>query len=1436
MVACQAAPDCERSALNSFLLAIASFIVVTLTALIAIPPLIDWNDYRGIFEEEVSRLFGRDVRVRGDVTLRILPQPFLSFEEVQIAEEPGVTGEPFLRADGFMIRLSVPPLLRGVIEAKNVVLQRPRVRLRIDENGRGSWQQLRFTEGALGFAPNDVALKAVDITDGEVTFEGPNRDVLGRISDVSGQLNAAALRGPYKFVGSLKWRGEPNDLRISTGTFDPNEELVPAKIVIRSRDGFSSLTVDGLVRQVPGQVPELTGDVTAQTRLNVAGDAPQTQTPALQQVPLPGNRIEGRAKLRLNAHRFALDDILVSFDQSGRPQLLTGSASADFSTAPTLNLELSSRWLDFDRLSGEPVDAGPLPAAQALVRRITSLQPDLFSKTDLKLRVDQATLSGSPVSGVAVDASTADGELELRRLAALLPGSSQVHLDGRFKPVDTADGGEAGASRPMRFEGHLLVAGTNAARFASWLGQGLREAQVIRAVDFFVRSEVETRPQYAALKNAILRVGDAQFSGDLAYGWGAARQLSISLSGNEIDLSSLYPDALSDELIARILQPPFAPGGTETSAPLQLDLAVDAGVLRDASRSLRDVAVEVARTSDSVTIRRLRLRANDGLTISATGEISSGGGTQIPAIRLDGAVAIRSQAGREQLTRILGNFPTQGASALAGYLPIGSQLAYKFVQTASDSNVLSLALDGSVDRTRLRVELTADEGWDRLSDAVVDVGATAEAQSSRELLASLGIVDGDGAGLGPVADGDRALLTLVAKGTPKAGLLVHSDLQSGEDTIAYRGNVALNTDNQPELAGRLTIEGSDVRAIAALADPLLGSRLPERPVEALIEVSGTASDLGLKFPRMTIGDIAMAGDLRRSVTADGNSRFSGEARISALRLGDLVGSIVDTDIPIATPLPERPTSPVADLWPAGRFQPELLTRYNLDLTVGVSRLELVDQVALSDARFRLEAGDRGVAVRDLTADGTRGGVIAASLDVSTDGAGVSVAGRLAANDVPYAAGPDDPRRASSGAAALSVSFNGRGLSPRALVTVLRGEGEVVLGDGELYGLAPSLVPSVAATFLVNPELSMDDLPKAILESRDGHTLSFDASRHIVTIKDGTLQVDAIRQETPRGVAENRTTVDLARLQFDSVWRLIPEFARAELDRTLPPVELIYVGSLSNIADTIPTVRADALAREIVVRRLEGNVEELERLRRLDEERAREEAERRELRGVAPDPAPQGTNGSGTQAPASRSSGAPPVQGFDREPIVRPAVPELLAPPVMQVPLPLPEEPRQRSEAPDQSQQRREAALEKLNSVPDFGMMRLGTPVGPYDPVPGEAVGLEPQPQSANRSDTPFDSGIVDISTGQFTALEVPTPRLLGPYDAASILGQGRNRSTSRASRLPTPGSASPRSERSSTPPTRSRQPASAERAASQPPARRRARGRDWRLQALFPAE
>ncbi len=116
----------------------------------------------------------------------------------------------------------------------------------------------------------------------------------------------------------------------------------------------------------------------------------------------------------------------------------------------------------------------------------------------------------------------------------------------------------------------------------------------------------------------------------------------------------------------------------------------------------------------------------------------------------------------------------------------------------------------------------------------------------------------------------------------------------------------------------------------------------------------------------------------------------------------------------------------------------------------------------------------------------------------------------------------------------------------------------------------------------------------------------------VEIADGQLRAKPLVVDAAEGRATGTASIDLKTLALDSEWRLEPKAAAPGERAALPGIVVTYRGPVAVLGSLEPRITSDALERELTVRRMERDVEELERLRRLDEKRRREEAERLRL--------------------------------------------------------------------------------------------------------------------------------------------------------------------------------------------------------------------------------
>ena len=202
--------------MSNFIVAIAVFLITVIGALFAVPYLVDWNGYRSVFEEEATRLLGREVRVGGAVNLHLLPSPYFRLEKVRIADTSVNLQEPFFRTDSLTIKLAIPPIIRGVVEANEIELQRPVLRLALDSGDGWNWQSFGEALGKAAYLPANVALTSVKIVDGVLAVHAPDGAERTRFEGFNGEFSAPALDGPYRLRGTFGKAGAERELRVST--------------------------------------------------------------------------------------------------------------------------------------------------------------------------------------------------------------------------------------------------------------------------------------------------------------------------------------------------------------------------------------------------------------------------------------------------------------------------------------------------------------------------------------------------------------------------------------------------------------------------------------------------------------------------------------------------------------------------------------------------------------------------------------------------------------------------------------------------------------------------------------------------------------------------------------------------------------------------------------------------------------------------------------------------------------------------------------------------------------------------------------------------------------------------------------------------------------------------------------------------------------------
>lgn len=1229
---------------------LGGILVAILAALFAVPALIDWNGYRGVFEEEASRALGRDVRLGGNVNLRLLPAPYVSFEKMRISDPASISGEPLFRTDSFTMWLAISPMLQGVLQANQVELTNPVVKLAVNEDGEGNWNQLRLKPGALPFVPADVALNSVKITNGEVGLVGPNGKKVATLEAIDGELMADALTGPVRFRGKLNWSGEPRDVRFATASPDP-DGVVRFKVSVTGSGTHSSYVLDGRASgfasslNVEGELsakiaPDLSAATSAPSEPQKAAEKPapakapaaevavsgtpgvDTKTP----VPVPTAAKEGAplyamtAQVRADAKGFALSDINVTSEGTGPPQLVTGQAQAAWGERTKLDLSLNSRWIDLDAMFGTGKKVVPLEAARGLFDVLMRQLP-ASSDTNIQLSVDQLNLGADRISNVRIAAVRAGGPLRIRDFQLELPGATKLALTGRMAPGKTAP----------KFQGNIGLKGQSLSRFLAWAIKRPDVTDGLSGGAFALNGDLKFSSQEIDLTKAKLGIGDTPVMADVQLDLSKRRRLAVQLEGQKIDLARIWRGGVRMEAAAPLLAEAISNTGTTGKSsgkpdeesevwfdPANADLliGIKAGAIHDGRRTLRNVEADLSVENGKLAMRQLKFSGEAGLQVELEGEANSLNEAAQGTIR--GLIVSPGAAASSSFVDLAGL--AQYAPGLADYLqrmtPL--RLAGSLTLGARQTSAADLMVDGTVGGGRMQARVAMDGGLEGWRTAPVNVSARIQSSDVTRTAAAL---IGEASAQNTAAVGAMpGRILLRASGVPKEGLLSFAAIESRAMSLDFNGLAVVPNDDPVSLDGKVAVDGPDVRALLQLAGLKLPGGTADIPVAGTAGLSRQSDTTTLRPQALKIAGVPVSGFVTITQPYGGRTAVKAELETASVEIPSLLSAILSR--PAAQDLASQqnddadavaedeasddtqPSEPaVAAVWPDRPFDLDAFATMEGTLSLKANTLALQPGLAVSNAKaeFAIEPGK--VAVTSLTGKAL-GGSLDSKLTFKDEAAGASLSGELAL------AIPQDGNKPD--VANLSLKYSGRALSPSAVVANMKGEGELKLGDVSLGGLSAKVVSSVAESGLRGEgPVNGEQLVAALREGLQAGQLKIGALTMPVTIEDGNMSLAKVELDRPEGSTTFQTVVELATMRIDSEWRIAARLPKdaGEQGKTLPPVSVVYTGDLRNIAAIEPQISAGALERELTVRKMEHDVDELERLRKEDERRAREEQAR-----------------------------------------------------------------------------------------------------------------------------------------------------------------------------------------------------------------------------------
>ena len=1123
--------------------------MLALVAALAVPPFVNWDQYREAFESQASDLLGQPVRVEGSTSVRLLPLPSVTFADVSVGE--GNDGQPLLRAENFHIDMELAPLLKGDVVIVNMILRKPVLDVPLDQAGQLALvNRLGNSDRGDG---GTISLDNINVEDGILRIRDARFEREFILRDINVAASAKTIEGPWFVDGRFSRLDESYQIQGSTGTWKPGTKSIRLKGTVRPKSQPYDLDFDAPISFADGE-PRLVGTFAV---------SPMLRQPAAEKIAFqrPSETSAYQAFLTgsfdLQPIGLSVPDYQIELGDRDDPYILKGAAVVEFGENSSFSISANGQQIDIARMemlqSGVQSQGGralTLSDRIKVIEDVLNAIPRFEADGEVSLTLPAMVVGDTTIRDLQLQArpSSSRRGWDIGELTALLPGRTQLEAAG------TLVLGEF-----FGYEGQLLVASQQPSGFANWVsGNTPAAVRNLSSAGFEAQATIDRNRLH--LRDMEIVLGGAQLRGDVMRSFDGAEGQGVSTTARLSGQSANF-----DQLLA--LLDMF--GGQTPNSAQNFSLALDARQLTIRGIEASEVIFQGDFTDGTLSVQELSVGDVAGAALTVTGAMRQM--MTEPEGRFEGTIATADPA--EILALVEDRLPgLAGVSALRRNAPTlgDANLNWSVESGQPDEDRLVFALRGSAGGTQIVGDLSYlpdmlrppedDEPWP------VDGEIALDNPNAARLLQQLGLPVSDLVEIGAGA------ISATVSGDETEGFQTVVDFAIAGSTLRASGNLAsLENDGAIRPMGTLdtVLEISDL-------DPFI--LLAGLPVPGL----GDRNALNAKLALTLDEDSIAANDLTGALEGVG---FSGSVAINhqnqprplvsgQLRIDQMPFSLV----PLLVYGPEGGGDAV--------FTP-LFSGLDGDVKLSVPVVTVKDAPSLQDASLVASIRDGDLAMENIEAkwfDGSLSGLLTFARSGSTR----ILSGQLKLDDAALgaavqAAGVDAQ---ISGRVDMAGTFEGTGETRSAITDSLTGNGSYTIRDGTLFGLNDQALPAILAGFDAErrDEAQLSAAELEALGLFDG-TFAFDEAEGAFTLASGVVRGNGIRVTNTNGQLTGDLRIDLRDGSLEGGAKLAFEPGREAMPGAAPEVDLAVSGPVGDIRPTVdPTLFSTFLGMRLAQQR------------------------------------------------------------------------------------------------------------------------------------------------------------------------------------------------------------------------------------------------------------
>ena len=948
-------------------------------ALIA-PIFVDWSNYRTDLEAYGERISGREVRVNGDITVRLLPAPVLKVSDIRVANPEGATSPHLLIAKELEATFALAPLLRGKIEVSSIEIDSPVIEAELLPDG-GTWSLAPKGGFEKLLAVDDIRLEDTRIRSGTLVLRDGRRKHLVQLEGLDLTLQAPSLAGPFKARGEFQYSGTRKEFLLSVGRRRDDRPTFMSMTIEPGAGWGKVYAVDGTLISKDGE-PAFDGRVRVTEAKAKGGNRKRDKVDVglAEEVPF-----ELRSKVVASLDDVKFNEMQFLLGRGKSRAALSGEARLDIGKSPRLDVKLAARRLDLDSVvkskskNEDQRDATTAREIVAQVPRLLAFVPKTLSG-QLKMDVVGLVLGGQQIEGAGMTLRFTSDRFTVSRAIGRLPGQAQLSVTGTYDASEAAKGGTI-------FDGIFALKANDAKSFISWALPKTKpilnpEAGGARG-RLTLKGELKVSDRLVEMIGVESTLDKTKARFGLSYALTERPSFGLRVVLDDLNIDRYLPRA---KVAAGKEQSKIdAKKGEKTNRLALLD-EFDANIVARAEKvifkgtGMRGIAADLTLRGGNLTIKDLTFADFGGARIQAKGELND------VVRRPSGKVNASFNA--EDPTNILALFDISPSDIDRGTawvrwartLGPASMTAKLEADSSGDASEIQFSAAGQFGQSRASFEGEFDGNLDKLGDADVRLQAEVANERGDKLLRQIGI--------GAKVNADDPARPGVLRGELNGSLAKGLDVALGVEAF---GTEATVSGNARRVAGYTSVEG-EVKLSAKDAGPLYdavgisgeGGRKLDGPLNLRALVAGKDGEYVVTGLTGSVADVPL--------NVDGTIDVRGE--IPALRFN---ASIAEVSLPWAFGLlfngghnvdavdraiaAVGTNGKVTPLWSPAPFRSSILKSFSLDLSSEVGRLKVSDDSAIRNAKLKVTLSDGQIDLPKLTGR-LFGGDLTASAEIS----------------------------------------------------------------------------------------------------------------------------------------------------------------------------------------------------------------------------------------------------------------------------------------------------------------------------------------------------------------------------------------------------------------------------------------------------------------------